>query len=59
MKAVTNGAFEMSLANAEFVALVLIAIHQMQELRSSNGTVRWAEPLQMVLFLSLAVTLRF
>lgn len=58
MKALANGAFEMSLATAGFFALLLIAIPQMQELRSSNGTVRWEEALEMVLYLSPAITLQ-
>ncbi len=40
-KVAANGIFEMSLATAGFVALVLIAIPQIQELRASNGAVRW------------------
>lgn len=57
-KVAANGIFEMSLATAGFVALVLIAIPQIQELRASNGAVRWAEALEMVSYLSPAITLQ-
>lgn len=57
-KFAANGTFEMSLATAGFFALVLIAIPQIQELRASNGAVRWAEALEMVLYLLPAFTLQ-
>jgi hypothetical protein len=54
-----DGAFVLVLATVGLVALVLIAIPQVQALRSSNGMVRWPDALQMLLYWSPILTLQF
>jgi len=54
-----DGAFLLVLATVGLVALVLVAIPQVQALRSSNGMVRWPDALQMLLYWSPILTLQF
>lgn len=54
-----NGAFALVLATVGLVTLVLIAIPQVQTLRSSNGSYRWPDTFQMLLYWSPMLILQF